>query len=106
MRNKIIKSLLVVLLLISIGLSYKLVVYKTTQDYSAVAANQLTDDNSYYTLKTQKTAFNFIDVIDGVSILGSLSLFYLIWKPKKEVELDNVMEDDSNELKEDVKEEV
>ena len=106
MRNKIIKSLLVVVLLITIGLSYNLIVYKTTQDYSAVAANQFTDDNSYYTLKTQKSTNIFIDFIYGVSIIGSFSLFYFIWKPKKEVELDDVIENDSTELKEDVKEDV
>jgi len=105
MKSKILKSLLVFILLICLGASYKLVINKNTQDYSKIAAQQFTDDNAIYELKTQNSAVDIINVIYFFSVIAASSLFYFIWKPKKLVKLDNIMEDGSTETKEtDIKE--
>lgn len=83
MKKKIIKSILTFLFLIVIGLSYNVVSYASNQEYAKVATQQLNDDNSYYTLKTQKSTSTLIDVVFCLATLGTLSIFYLIWKPNK-----------------------
>jgi len=98
MKNKLFKSLLVFILLIFLGVSHELISRKASQDYSAAAAQQFTNDNAYYTLQTQHSAINFIDVVFVAASLASLSLFYFIWKTKKEDEIPNIEELKEDEL--------
>lgn len=84
MRSKIIKSILVVFLLISIGMVHNVVKYTNQQEYAQIAAQQVNDDNAYTELKTQPAVSTAIEFIFAVVTIGSLSLFYFIWKPKKE----------------------
>lgn len=106
MKSKLIKSLLVVILLIALGTSHTVISRQVSQDYSTLAPQQFTDDNTYSVLKTQKSSNDLIDILYCVAALGSLSLFYFIWKPKKEVELETETTDSTPEVMTDVSKEV
>jgi len=84
MKIKLFKSFLVVLLFVFIGMIYNVSFYVAKQDFAKVATEQVNNDNSYYTLKTQKSVNNVVSIIFCCAALGSLSLFYFIWKPSKE----------------------
>ena len=108
MKAKLLKSLLVVILLISITVSYNMITNKSTQDYSKIATEQFTDDNSNYELKTQKSVVDLIDVLYWVSTICSLSCFYFIWKTKKSDELEEEKEEEEvtkDDVKDDTTEE-
>ena len=83
MKANILKTIGVVILIIAIGLLYNLLVYGTGQEYAQTAANQFSDDSSYFILRSQTSILTLYKVIYGVVNIGLLSLFYFIWKPKK-----------------------
>jgi hypothetical protein len=83
MKSKIFKTIGVIILIITIWLVYNLLVYGTGQEYAQTAAQQFSDDSSYFVLRTQTTILTLCKVLYVALNLGSLSLFYFIWKPKK-----------------------
>jgi len=88
MKSKIIKTILVIFLLIGIGLTYNVSRYATEQEFAQIAAQQFEDYSAYYELKTKKSAYTIYNVIYAIATIGSLSLFYVIWKPKKVKEVE------------------
>ena len=88
MKAKIFKTIGVIILIITIGLVYNLLVYGTVQEFAQTAAQQVNDDSAYYILKTQSSLTTLYKVIYGVVNIGLLSLFYFIWKPKKVEEIE------------------
>jgi hypothetical protein len=87
MKAKIFKTIGVIILIITIGLVYNLLVYGTGQEYAQTAAQQFSDDSSYFALRTQTSVITLYKAIYGVINIGLLSLFYFIWKPKKVEEI-------------------
>jgi len=92
MKAKIFKSIGVLILIIAIGLVYNLIVYGLGQEYAQTAAQQFSNDSSYFIMHTQTSLLTFCKVLYVLLNLASLSLFYFIWKPKK-------IEDKTEEVK-------
>ena len=83
MKNKILKSIGVVLLLVAMVFLYRILAYGVTQEYTNVAAQQVTNDSAYYMLNAKHSIVSLYNIIFAVAGAGVLSLFYFIWRIKK-----------------------
>ena len=80
MKNKIIKSVGVFLLMIIVVFMYRMLEYGVTQEYTGVAAQQVSDDSAYYMLNARQSVVSMYNIIFAVVGAGVLSLFYFIWR--------------------------
>jgi len=83
MKNKILKSVGVVLLMIVVVFMYRMLSYGVTQEYTGVAAQQVSDDSAYYMLNARQSIISMYNIIFAIVEVGVLSLLYFIWRVKK-----------------------
>lgn len=80
MKNKILKSIGVVLLMILVVFMYRMLAYGVTQEYTNVAAQQVSNDSAYYMLNAKHSIVSLYNIIFAIAEVGVLSLFYFIWR--------------------------
>lgn len=82
MTNKILKSIALIVLLITMGLVFNFIGYGTTQEIGKVAVQQVNNDSAYYILRSSNTLsilYTIIQVVLNALIAYAL---YIVWKPK------------------------
>ncbi len=80
MKNKILKSVLVLFILIILKFIYTYITYLISQEYVGVAANQLTDPTSYAKIKTQETVTYIVNCVYIFIMFVTCYRIYKIWK--------------------------
>lgn len=80
MKNKILKSILLIFVVLIFKLILDYITYIVSQEYVAVAADQLNDSSAYVKIKTQQTVSYIINCIYVLTLFVSIYITYKIWK--------------------------